>query len=123
MISDKLHGRITKEGEKKGFVIESMEYQAYERDRKARFVITLACTHPVSKAEDNQLTEFDVLTCDGFDELFELVKIRNIDLDDDVVVILFRRLAEQYPRGSWDFRNATEKVVGLIRERELAKGD
>ena len=64
-----------------------------------------------------QLEEFDLLTTDGFEELYHLVKIRDIEFDDDTVVILCDRLFEQYPSRSDDRRNAVIKLVRLIRKR------
>ena len=64
-----------------------------------------------------QIEEFDLITTDGFDELFSLVKRDDIELDDDTVVILCSRLFDQYMSGTPDFRHAVIKLVKLIRVR------
>ncbi|MHC4748261.1 MAG: hypothetical protein ACYTFW_00160 [Planctomycetota bacterium] len=61
-----------------------------------------------------QIEDFDVMTTEGFEELFHLVKVQDITVDEDVLVILFNRLNENYPRGTWDRRQALKKLAGYI---------
>ena len=125
MISEKLYKRIEKDGKKNGYCIESLEYPAYSKEKKLRLVVTLASIDAMCEAEkSNQLTEFDLLTCSGFDELFQLIKLRNIELDNDTIAILFKRLINDFPPiaylayGGLSFRGYMENLVNLIRERE-----
>lgn len=63
-----------------------------------------------------KVTEFDILTTDDFNELLQLIKVGGIALDDDVLLILFNRLGDDYPKGSWDRRHAVIKLANYIAD-------